>query len=128
MRSDMNTDRPCRRYSGVTRHAGKWLVKFRHKGQDLNLGHFDDRELAAQVADFARYLLWGLRLGNWPAQAGRPNFPPRAGDDVPRLPILRKLLEARGVKPEILRARLAEYDAVAEGDRGTETAAGAGQH
>jgi hypothetical protein len=42
--------------------------------------------------------------------------------------VLRKFLQAEAVKPEILRARLAEYDAVAERGLGNATAIGAGGH
>ena len=110
----MNVEQPCRRYSGVTWHAKKWLVKFRCRGRDVNLGHYDDAELAAWVADFARYMCFGLKPAYWHHNVGRPNFPPRARFDFPRVLILRKLLQLDVLETKILWARLAEYDAVAE--------------
>ena len=62
------------RYSGVTRHVGRWLAKFRHAGQDLNLGHYDAPEQAAWVADFARYMCFGLNPAMWHPRVGRPEF------------------------------------------------------
>lgn len=43
----MSTEQSCQRYSGVARHAGKWLVKLRHRGRDLTIGHYADPEDAA---------------------------------------------------------------------------------
>jgi hypothetical protein len=110
----MNGEQPCRRYSGVTWHAKKWLAKFRFNGRDLNLGHYDDPELAAWVADFARYMCFGLNPAMWHHRVGKPNFSPSARNDFPRVLILRKLLQSGGLTPNILLARLAEYDAVLE--------------
>ena len=110
----MNAEQPCRRYSGVTWHAKKWLVKFRCNGRDLNIGHYEDPELAAWAADFARYMCFGLNPGHWHYNVGRPNFPPRTRLDFPRVLILQKLLDLEALKPETLRARLADYDAVVE--------------
>ena len=110
----MSAEQPCRRYSGVTWHAGKWLVKFRCKGKNLCVGHYEDPELAAWVADFARYMCFGLHPAKWHHRVGRPNFPPRTRDDFPRVVILFKLVEPEVLEPEILRGRLAEYDAAVE--------------
>ena len=110
----MNTEQPRQRYSGVTWHAKKWLVKFRCQGRDVNLGHYDDAELAAWVADFARYMCFGLNPGHWHHNVGRPNFPPCERLDFPRVLIVQKLVQLEVVEREILRARLAEYDAAAE--------------
>jgi hypothetical protein len=108
----MNAEQPCQRYSGVTRHAGKWLAKFRHNGKDLNLGHYEDPERAAWAADFARYLCFGLNPAKWHPRVGRPNPPPCAGDDSPRRRIIRKLLGHANLPASLLVERLAEYDAV----------------
>lgn len=110
----MNAEQPCRRYSGVTWHAKKWLAKFRCRGRDLNLGHYEDPELAAWVVDFARYMCLGLKPGHWHLNVGRPNFPPQERLDFPRVRILQKLLDLEASKPETLRARLEEYDAVVQ--------------
>ena len=115
----MNVEQPCQRYSGVTRHEGKWLVKFRCKGRDLNLGHFEDPELAAWAADFARYMCFGLNPAMWHHRVGKPNFRPSPRDDFPRVLILSKLLQSGGLAPTILLARLAEYDAVVEQNVGS---------
>lgn len=109
----MNADQPSRHYSGVTRHAKKWLVKFRCGGRDVNLGHFKDPETAARVADFARYLCFGLKPVNWHVNVGRPNFPPSVTNDFSRVLIISTLLRRGAVQVDVLRARLAEYDAVA---------------
>jgi hypothetical protein len=110
----MNAEKPCQRYSGVTWHAKKWLVKFRCNGRDLNVGHYENRELAAWVADFARYMCFGLKPGHWHHNVGRPNSSPRARLDFPRVLILRRLLQMEVLRPETLRARLAEYDSLVE--------------
>ncbi len=110
----MSTEQPCRRYSGVTWHAKKWLVKFRFKGRVLNIGHYEDRELAAWVADFARYVCYGLNPAMWHPRVGRPNFPPRTGFDFPRERILSKLWLLGGLGLETLLARWKEYKAVVE--------------
>ena len=109
-----NTDQPSRHYSGVARHANKWLAKFRCGGRDVNLGHYEDPELAARVADFARYRCFGLKPANWHVNVGRPNFPPCFRTDFSRVPIFAKLLRLGAVQVDVLRARLAEYDAVAK--------------
>jgi len=108
----MNVEQPCRRYSGVTWHAGKWLVKFRCRGRDLNVGHYENPELAAWAADFARYMCFGLNPAKWHHRVGKPNFPPSVRDDFPRAVIVLKLSRLEVLEPEILGARLAEYDAV----------------
>ena len=109
----MNAEQPCRRYSGVTWHAKKWLVKFRCQGRDLNLGHYEDPEVAAWAADFARYLCFGLNPAMWHHNVGRPNHPPLANHEYPRLFVALKLLRLTDLDAEVLRQRLAEYDRLA---------------
>jgi hypothetical protein len=53
----VNAQQPCRRYARVSRHLGKRLVKLRHQGRDLTIGHFEDPREAAHAADFVRYML-----------------------------------------------------------------------
>ncbi len=113
----MNAEQP-HRYSGVTRHEGKWMAKFRHCGKDLHFGHYDDPEVAARVADFARYMCFGINPAMWHHRVGKPNFPPGAGDDVPHAPILRKLLQTGVSEPKTLLARMAAYDAAVEQNAG----------
>jgi len=110
----MNAEQPCRRFSGVTRHAGKWLAKFRYKGRDVNLGHYEDREVAALAADFARYLCFGLKPACWHPNVGRPNSPPGNCDGFSRQAILRQLLRHTKLPVHVLAERLAEYDAAVE--------------
>ena len=107
----MNAEQPCRRYSGVTWHAKKWLAKFRCNGRDLNLGHYEGPELAAWVADFARYMCFGLNPAKWHSRVGRPNFPPMTRHDFPRVLIIVKVARLVALQGDVLRARLAEYDA-----------------
>ena len=59
----MNAEQPSRRYYGVTRHGKKWLAKFRFKGKDLNLGHYEE-------------------AGNWPR--GLPTSPDTCALDSTR--------------------------------------------
>jgi hypothetical protein len=110
----MSEKQPRQRYSGVTRHAGKWLAKFRHNGRDVNLGHYEDAETAAGVADFARYLCFGLKPANWHPNVGRPNFPPYARSDFSRVPILARLLRLGAVQADVLQARLLEHNRLAQ--------------
>jgi hypothetical protein len=109
----MNAEHPSRRHSGVTRHAKKWLVKFRRNGRDLNLGHYEDPELAAWVADFARYLCFGLNPAMWHHNVGRPNYQPLTMHDSPRVFVIRKLLRATDLDIGLLRDHLVEYDRLA---------------
>ena len=109
----MNADQPSRHYSGVARHGNKWIAKFRCGGRDLNLGHYED-SLAARVADFARYMCLGLNPAKWHPRVGRPNFPLCIRNDFSRVVILSRLLQLGAVQVDVLRARLAEYNAVAE--------------
>jgi hypothetical protein len=115
----MNAEKPCHRYSGVTRHEGKWMAKFRHAGRDLNLGHYDTPEQAALAADFARYLCLGINAAMWHPNVGRPNFSPRACDDVPRRTVLTKLLRQTALSPSALLRRMEEFDAAAEQNGGS---------
>ncbi len=110
----MNVDQPCQRYSGVTWHAKKWLVKFRFNGSDLNLGHYEDPDLAAWVADFARYMCFGLNPAMWHHRVGKPNFPPSPRVDFPRVLILQKLAESELLSIDKLQQRVAAFDAVVE--------------
>jgi len=110
----MNAEQPTRRYSGVTWHAKKWLAKLRHNGKDLNLGHYEDPEDAAWVADFARYMCFGLNPVNWHHNTKKPNFPPRISWSIPRVVILKRLLSAQTISVEVLERRLAEYDSLIE--------------
>ena len=72
----VNAEQTCQRYAGVTRHLGKWLVKLRYRGKDLTIGHYEDPQEAAYAADFARYMLLGLKPTHWHPKVVRPNFPP----------------------------------------------------
>ncbi len=110
----MSVEQPCRRYSGVTWHAKKWLVKFRCRGRDLNIGHYEDAELAAWVADFARYMCFGLNPGHWHHRVGKPNGSPRTRHDFPRVAIICKLVRLGVLPVDVLLARLVDYDAVVE--------------
>jgi hypothetical protein len=114
---------PCQRYAGVTRHEGKWLVKLRHRGRDLTIGHFDDPREAAYAADFTRYMLLGLKPTHWHPKVARPNFPPNRS--YLRAPVLSRVVSAQVVPTEVLGRRLAEYCAVADRDAASE-APGAG--
>jgi hypothetical protein len=111
----MNSDQPSRRYSGVTRHAKKWLAKFRFRGRDLNIGHYEAPELAAWVADFARYLCFGLNPAMWHPNVGRPNHSPLSKDEYSRAFVIRKLLRATDLDVGLLHDRLVEYDLLANG-------------
>ena len=44
-------------------------------GQRRDLGHYDDPELAAWVADFARYMCFGLKPAMWHPRVGRTKLP-----------------------------------------------------
>ncbi|NLF09593.1 MAG: hypothetical protein GX594_16670 [Pirellulaceae bacterium] len=116
-----DTEQAERRYSGVTRHAGKWLVKLRHRGRDMTIGHYADSEDAADhrfvavpAADFARYLLLGLRPGAWHPNIARPNSPPGWRWSVERLFIFR-VLSWYGVVPhDVLMRHWDEYRAAVD--------------
>jgi hypothetical protein len=68
----------------------------------VNLSHYEDPDLAAHVADFARYLCFGLKPANWHVNVGRPNFPPSTTRDLPPLDIIAKLLHQAKVSPSVL--------------------------
>ena len=95
------------------RHPAREEVarQVRCRGRDVNLGHYEDPELAAWVADFARYMVFGLKPAYWHHNVGRPNFPPGDRLGVPRLTVLYKLVRQDVVERETLQVRLAEYNA-----------------
>ena len=109
----IESEQPCRRYSGVTWHEGKWLVKLRYRGKDVTIGHFpyEDPEDAARAADFARYMLWGLNPARWHPNAAKPNFPPGRYWDWHRSIIIRRIADAEVVSQEVLLQHLEEHDA-----------------
>ena len=78
----------------------------------MNLGHYDYPELAAWVADFARYLCFGLNPGHWHPNVARPNSPPSTRDDFPRVVIVSKLLRNGILTADTLFKRMAEYEAI----------------
>ena len=117
---------PCQRYAGVTRHAGKWLVKLRHRGKDVTIGHCENAEHAAWAADFCRYMLMGVNPANWYRNVARPNFPPRHAGDVVRGTVLQRLVSAQVVLFGVLVRHWAEYRAVLEQNAASE-ALGVGQ-
>ena len=102
-------------YSGITRHAGKWLVKLRYRGKDVTIGHYEDLEDAAWVADFVRYMFFGLNPAYWHYNVAKPNFPPRDSGSILRVEIISRLVSAAVVPVEALRRHLEEYDAVVVG-------------
>ncbi len=116
----VSTEQPCQRYSGVTWHAGKWLVKLRHRGKDVTIGHYEDPEEAAVAADFTRYMLMGLNPANWYHNVARPNFPPRRTGDVVRGTVLRCLMSAQVVPFGVLLRHLVQYHAVLEQNAASE--------
>ena len=119
----VNAEQPCQRYSGVTRHAGKWLVKLRHRGKDLTIGHYEDPREAAFAADFARYMLFGLEPERWHHNAAKPNFPLGNPSLEVRLTIIRCLLDAEVIARDVLRGRLHEYDAAVQQNYASEALA-----
>jgi hypothetical protein len=76
------TTKPKPPYRGITFHAGKWLVKLRHRGKDVTIAHMEHPEDAAWVADYARYILRGLNPACWGPKTMKPNFPPRESEYV----------------------------------------------
>jgi hypothetical protein len=57
-------------------------------------------------------MCFGINPAMWHHRVGKPNFPPRAGDDVPRRPVLAKPLRQAELSPSVLFRRMEEYDAV----------------
>jgi hypothetical protein len=110
----MSTEQPCRRYSGGTWHAGKWLVTFRRKVRNLKTDHYNAPELVAWGADLAGCTFFGLNPAKWHPRVGRPNFPPCDRLDFPCARILSKLFLLGVLDLKTLAARSREYDAVVE--------------
>ena len=116
----MSTAAPAKSspYSGVSlcRRTNRWQA-YAHLGSHalakIWLGRFDNPELAAWVADFARYLCFGLNPVTWHHNAGVPNFPPLATNEYLRSEVIRKLLRKTKLDVELLRSRLVEYDRLA---------------
>jgi len=107
----MSTEQPCRRYSGGTWHAGKWLVTFRRKVRNLKTDHYNAPELVAWGADLAGCTFFGLNPAKWHPRVGRPNFPPCDRLDFPCARILSKLFLLGVLDLKTLAARSREYDA-----------------
>jgi hypothetical protein len=109
----MNETQPNQPYSGITRHAGKWLVKLRHRRQDVTIGHYEDPAEAAATADYLRYLLYGLRPTCWPARVAKPNGPPNTMP-FDHGPVLREIWRHRLVPFDTLLSRMVGYSADAD--------------
>jgi len=69
---------------------------------------------AIWAADFARYLLLGLRPGAWHPNIARPNSPPCWRWNVNRYSILQILSWYGVVPPEVLTRHWEEYHAAAD--------------
>jgi hypothetical protein len=110
------TTKPKPPYRGITRHAGRWLVKLRHGHRDMTIGHYECAEDAAWAADFARYLLLGLNPTCWGCKVIRPNFPPSDREAADRGQVLRRLFRGR-VSFDLIVRRLGEYDAAVRANR-----------
>jgi hypothetical protein len=110
------TMNPPQKYTGIywrKRRPQGWQVRFSFKNKQVMLGYYDDPKIAAWVADFAKYLCFGLNPAKWHHNAAKPNFPPRNMDRYLRDRILRKLADNRVLRIDELQKRLAEYDAAA---------------
>ena len=112
----MIATKPQRPYNGITWHAGRWLVKLRHRGLDVTIGHYERPEDAAWAADFARYLLLGLNPRCWGPKVVRPNFPPSDREEADRAQVLRRLFRGH-VSIDLIARHLGEYDAAARANR-----------
>jgi hypothetical protein len=99
--------------SGVSfhKHRKAWRVGFRFENKDVYFGCYRDADIACWVADFARYLLFGLNPAFWHNKVGRPNAKPHLRDDYPRVLILQKIANLGAISEEKLLKRLADFDA-----------------
>ena len=105
-----------KKFSGVFWHKRKqqWQVILVVDGTRLlTLGYYDDEKLAAWVSDFAKYLYHGINPALWNHQTDQPNFPPQTNVEFPRYPILVKLLNSKALTSDLLKQRLAAFDAKA---------------
>ena len=103
------TTKPKPPYRGITRHAGKWLVKLRHRGKDVTIAHFDEPEDAAWAADYARYILLGLNPACWRPKIMKPNFPPSESEYVNLWYIHQRLIDAGLLTFDLVWDRSREY-------------------
>jgi hypothetical protein len=109
----MIATKPRPPYRGITWHAGRWLVKLRHKGKDVTIGHYERPEDAAWAADFARYALRGLNPACWGHKVIKPNFPPCCTNLPMQNHVLRVLFVHRLLELDTMAERRKEYDAAA---------------
>jgi hypothetical protein len=102
-------------YSGIYwqkgKHAWRVLIRCRAAMKGIHFGYYDDPADAAWVADFARYMIFGVDVRNWHFTAGRPNFPPRGNNNVARAAIVHKLLSRNVLRADKLHRNLLQYDA-----------------
>ena len=112
----MIATKPQRPYNGITWHAGRRLVKLRHRRVDMTIGHYERPEDAAWAADFARYLLRGINPACWGCKVIKPNFPPSDREEADRAQVLRRLFRGH-VSIDLIARHLGEYDAAARANR-----------
>jgi hypothetical protein len=86
------------------------------KGTVIFLGDYREEIDAAWVADFVKYMAYGVDPHAWPRRTNAckpPNFPPTVNHSVNRQDILR-ILFVRGIlDAATIAARLKAYDALA---------------
>jgi hypothetical protein len=106
------TPKPATKHTGVSWHKVRkaWRVSVFWKRKHIYLGCYRDEELAAWVADFARYLFYGMEPAKWHQNVGRPNGPPRHRADYPRFLLLTRL--SPHIEADVLADKVARYDAV----------------
>ena len=100
-------------YNGVLwrTNNGLWMAFLRAPAAPISLCYSHDPKEAAYAADFARYLCYGLEPKAWPHSTFPPNFPPTTYIAIPRMSIVRKLLDHKVLSVPMAQHRLAEYDA-----------------
>jgi hypothetical protein len=109
---------PSSQYRNVFPHKNMWRATGYWHGKTFWLGYWRSEMMAAWVADFASYILYGVDVAQWHHLAKKPNFLPTVrkivGSEKQGDMIVRKLLDKGYISSELARARLADYDRVAE--------------
>ena len=103
----MSTISAVRHLTGVAWHKrrGYWRVKIFHRHVNIYLGNYHDPDLAAWVADVARYIVMGLNRQAWNHRAEKPNGPPRLRDDFPCSSVIELIANSGVLSPKELQER-----------------------
>ena len=101
-------------YTGVSWHKGakRYRSCFQYKGKFVNMGYWDQAELAAQAVDFGRLMCYGFDPAKWSRQSSKLNFDRFAQSPIIRVVCAKRLVKIGVLSEEEAGKRLAEFNAL----------------